>query len=164
MPTTPSLARTAALSGLWAAALVGCPAPNEDEPLVFATSPLAGVIDGADWTAEGGSTSAFISDDDGFFTTFFGEPQEDVCSPDFSLGPQVLTSLPTEVGEVEFSLSRNLTFSYEDDAGELQNDVSLNGGVRIDEIDEDAGVIRGAIVSSTSGHEVDGTFTVTICE
>lgn len=142
-----------------------CPPEKEEpEPIDFATTPLAGTINGAPWTFEGGGTDAFLSDEDGFFTDFFGEAEADVCNPTGTTAPRILTQLPTEVGEVRMGFSNNLTFSYEDENGDLQNDVAVSGGgFRIDEIDEAGGTISGAIKASTNGHEVDGEFTVTIC-
>jgi len=153
-------------SGLMAGlcGLTGCeePAP-EPEPLVFADTPLAGTINGEAWSFTSGATDAFLSDEDGFFTTFFGSDEADVCTA-FGTGPKVLTDLPTEVGEFKLGLFRTtLTFAFDDDEGS-QNDVATKGAVRIDEIDENAGTISGALQATFEEHEVDGTFTVSICE
>jgi hypothetical protein len=142
------------------AALGGCDPEDEDEPSVFADTPLAGVINGEPWTFQSGQTDDFLSDDDGFFTSMY---QTDEACGGFGDGsPHILTSLPTELGETKMGLSRNLTFSYLDDDDVNQNDVATRGAFRIDAIED--GVISGALQANVDDHEVDGTFTVTICE
>lgn len=139
-----------------------CDVPKEDEPLVFADTPLAGTIDGAPWTMTAAHSDSFLDDEDGYFAVFLETAPADSCSPG-SEGRSVLTRVPLEVGEQKLSLSKNLTFSYEDENGDVQNDVAIRGGIRVDEIDEAAGVVRGALQASTGDHEVDGTFEMTIC-
>jgi hypothetical protein len=148
-------------------ALLGCsPTEEEEQAIVFSSEPLAGVVNGEPWRFVGGATNAFLSDEDGFFTSFHGAAPDagaNVCDQGAIDGPELLTKLPPTTGEFEFSFGRSLTFSYVDDNGDIQNDVAISEGVRIDEIDEAAGTISGALKASTNGHEVDGTFTVTIC-
>jgi len=144
--------------------LACAPPPEEPPPIDFADTPLAGTINGEPWTFVTGATDSFLSDEDGFFTSFYGTPQDDVCETFGDGTPQLLTSLPTEPGEFRMSFRRNLTFSY-DAGGQSQNDVATRGGgFRIDDIDLEGKTISGAIKAGVDEHEVDGTFTVTICD
>ena len=154
----------AALAGLAAlSVVVACdPVAKEPEPIDYADTPLSGTIDGAAWSIAAAHSDSFLDDEDGYFAVFVETAAADLCSPG-SDGRSVITRVPLVVGEERLSLSNNATFSYPDDNGDIQNDVAISGGLRVDEIDEAAGVVKGALNASTSDHEVNGTFEMTIC-
>lgn len=152
----------ALLSLALAPAVVAACGPKEPEPIDYADTPLAGTIDGAAWTMAVAHSDSFLDDEDGFFAVFLETAPAETCSPGGD-GRQVLARVPLEVGEQRLTLSHNATFSYVDDNDVTQNDVAIRGGIRVDEVDEDAGVVKGALNASTSDHEVNGTFEMTIC-
>jgi hypothetical protein len=139
--------------------------PDEPEGPSFADTPLSGLVGGEEWTIQAGATDDFLSDDEHFFTTFFGEPVEDPCAA-FGDPPKILTQLPTSPGDnYGFSLrTRTLTFVVLDENDEIDNLVSTSGFLRIDEVDEASGLISGAIQTSfDEDNDLNGTFEATIC-
>ncbi len=120
--------------------------------------PLAGVIDGAAWTFAAGDTDAFLSDEEGYFASLYGEDFE-ACGFSSPEPPFLLLSIPTEPGEYSFSLSGwNSTIV----PAPGENLIVLTGGVIVDEITDTT--ISGGIYARFDGdNELDGNFTVTIC-
>jgi hypothetical protein len=146
------------LVGLTLAALAaGCGDGGGGSDYEIAKGDLSGKIAGEAWTYKSASTDAFLSDEDGYFTTFESEMVE-ACG--FGGGDlTVLTKLPKEVGEYELGLSPNVTLAKGSD-----NKVATTGLLTIDSID--ATTIKGgmyAIFNDDPNFEISGHFTVTIC-
>jgi hypothetical protein len=137
---------------LTAAALAGC-----GEDVTVTEQPLSGMVGGQQWTFQKGDTNAFLSDADGFFASLYAEDFA-ACGFGAPSPPMLLISVPTEIGEYGFSLSRNMTFVPS--SGE--NLVATEGVIVVEEITADT--IYGGLHGIFDGdNEVDGTFALTIC-
>jgi len=122
--------------------------------------PLSGMVAGQSFTLAQGHTNWFLSDDEGFFGTFFGtsyEPCSDFDSP--SDEAHLLGNIPTELGEHNFGLSQNLTFY---DPNDNSNLIATTGVIVVDAI-TDTEVSGGIYAYYDEDNEVSGQFTVDIC-
>jgi hypothetical protein len=123
--------------------------------------PLQGQVGGESWSFVKGDTNAFLSDDDGYFATLFAADYE-ACGFSQAGGNRLILSIPTETGDYDLSLQRNMTFVVDDDDGP-QNLVATEGRIVVDEVT--ATTITGGIHARFNGdNEIDGTFTVSVCE
>ncbi len=146
---------------LLAFALVACGDEEiDDPPCEVAGGSLSGVIDGQSYDFAGGETSAFLSDDEEFFATLYGEAYE-ACGYDPPEGSHLIVSIPTTPGEYEMGAMMNGTFVY-DEGGSPMNEVSFSGVVVVDEVTETT--VSGGLCMAVGDHEVSGSFTIDICE
>lgn len=135
----------------------GPPPPPERPPPVFSDEPLSGVVGAAPWTFVAGATDAFLSDEEGLFSTL-SNVDFTACA-DTAEGAQLITSLPREVGVTRLNLGgQSITFS----PGAGENLVAIVGAIRIDEISDTT--VTGALKASfDDDNKVDGAFSLTIC-
>tara|TARA_R110002096_G_scaffold401386_6_gene598319 strand:+ start:59894 stop:60349 length:456 start_codon:yes stop_codon:yes gene_type:complete len=123
--------------------------------------PLQGQVGGASWSFVTGDTNAFLSDEDGYFATLFAADYE-TCGFSQAAGNSVILSIPTETGDYDLSLRRNMTFVVDDDDDGPQNLVATDGRIVVDEIT--ATTITGGIHARFDGdNEIDGMFSVSVC-
>jgi hypothetical protein len=142
-------------------ALVACGDEDIDElPCEVLGGNLSGTIDGEAFDFAAGETSAFLSDDESFFTEFYGEAYE-ACSYEQPDGSHLIVSIPTTPGEYEFTSMMNGTFVY-DEGGSPMNEITFSGVVVVDEVTDTT--VSGALCMSTGDNVVNGEFTVDICE
>lgn len=122
--------------------------------------PLQGQVGGQPWAFVKGETNAFLSDADGFFASLYAA-DFDACGFSQASGNSLILSIPTEPGDYELNLQRNMTFVVEDESGP-QNLIAFDGRIVVDEVS--ATTIRGGIHARFDGdNEVDGNFAVTVC-
>ena len=146
---------------MWLALVLACGGDAEEEDGIFAISDgdLSGVVGGEAWSFASGETDSYLSsEEDGFFTSLYTEDLE-VCGWETTEQPFVLLSIPYEPGTYPFSGSINATFSP--DWGE--NLVTFDGTLIVDEV-TDTTVTAGLYAIYDEDNEVDGWFTVDICE
>jgi hypothetical protein len=140
--------------------LAACGDEEIDElPCEVLAGNLSGTIAGQSFDFAAGETTAFLSDDESFFTEFFGEDYE-TCGYDQPDGPHLIVSVPTTPGEYEFTSMMNGTFVY-DEGGSPMNEVTFSGVVVVDEVTDTT--VSGALCMSVGEHEVSGEFIVDIC-
>jgi hypothetical protein len=121
---------------------------------------LQGEVGGQSWNFVAGDTSAFLSDEDGFFAALYAESFE-ACGFSQPEGNSVLMSIPTSAGDYDLSLSRSMTFVVESESGP-ENLIATSGRIVVDEVT--ATTITGGIHARYDGsNEIDGNFTITIC-
>ena len=140
---------------LVAAATLGC-----GDSFEVSDQPLQGRVGGESWSFVKGDTNAFLSDDEGFFATLFAIDYE-ACGFSQAAGNSLILSIPTEAGDYNLSLQRNMTFVVDDDDSPL-NLVATEGRIVVDEVT--ATTITGGIHARFDGdNEIDGTFIISIC-
>ena len=122
--------------------------------------PLAGEVGGEPWVFVKGHTSAFLSDDDGYFASLYAGDFTP-CEFDRPDGNSVILSIPTEVGEYGLSLERNMTFVVDTSDGP-ENLIGTSGTIAVDTITADT-ITGGVHAKFDGGNEIDGMFSVTIC-
>ncbi len=143
-------------------ALIACGDEETDElPCEVAGGTLSGTIDGESWTFAAGETSSFLSDDEEFFTTLYAQDYEP-CGYDLPDGSSVIISVPTTPGEYELGAMMNGTFVYDDGSGSPMNEIAFSGVIVVDEVTDTT--VSAALCMSVGEHEVNGEFTVDICE
>jgi hypothetical protein len=135
--------------------LAGC-----GEDLEITDQVLTGEIGGASWTFVEGDTNAFLSDDD-FFATLYAE-DFDQCNSSPSAVNHLILNIPKETGEWGLSLSRNMTFVVQTADG-VDNLIGTEGTLRVDQVTADE-VVGGIHAKFDGSNQVDGTFTIEICE
>jgi hypothetical protein len=142
--------------------LAACGKGDDEETFDFSQiddGPLEGIIGGQPWAFDSAATDGFLSDEDGFFTTFSSTPISCDGYGSGGGGDQLISFLPLEPAEVTLSLSDSVTFFVE---ATFENLVATSGGIRIDSVTDDT--IEGALYATFDGdNEVNGTFTVAIC-
>ena len=146
---------------MWLALVLACGGDADEEDGLYAVSDgdLSGVVGGEAWSFASGETDSFLSsEEDGFFTSLYTEDLE-VCGFESTELPFVLLSIPYEPGTYPFSGSINATFAP--DWGE--NLVTFDGTLIVDEV-TDTTVTAGLYAIYDADNEVDGWFTVDICE
>jgi len=122
---------------------------------------LSGSVGGEAWSFVEGETNAFLSDDD-FFASLYAQDFEPCGMGSPSGTNSLILSIPKETGEWDLSLSRNMTFVVHTGSG-TDNLIGTEGLLRVDSVTADT--VTGGIYAEFNGdNEVDGTFTVTICE
>jgi len=140
--------------------LVACGDEDIDElPCEVLGGNLSGTIDGGSFDFVAGETSSFLSDDEEFFATLYGEDYE-TCGYDVPDGSHIIVSIPTTVGEYEMGAMMNGTFVY-DEGGSPMNEIAFSGVVVVDEVTETT--VSGALCMAVGDHEVNGEFTLDIC-
>jgi hypothetical protein len=153
-----------AMSGavlMTAVAACGPEKTDEGPEYVIEDQPLQGAIAGAAWEFQWAQTSAFLSDEDGFFTELFGSaaPAEPACDAIPSGdGPTVLISLPREPGDYAMSLRQNGTFTH----GDSENEIATDGLIRIDDV-TDTTITGGLAMESGDDFSINGNFEAPIC-
>jgi len=136
-------------------AALGC-----GESFEISDQPLQGQVGGESWSFLKGDTSVFLSDSDGYFARLYAEDFE-ACGFSQATGNRLILSIPTEIGDYDLGLQRNMTFVVEEEDGPL-NLIATEGRIIVDEIT--ATTITGGIHARFDGdNEIDGNFTVTIC-
>ena len=122
---------------------------------------LTGEVGGTAWTFVEGDTNAFLSDED-FFATLYAEDYEQCGTVSPGAVNHLILNIPKETGEWDRSLSRNMTFVVQETDG-TDNLIGTKGLLRVDEVTSTA-VTGGIYAKFDGGNEVDGTFTIQICE
>lgn len=137
-----------------ALASAGCGGDGGAYPI--ADTPLAGVVGGAPWSFAAGEISAFLSDDDDFFAELYASEYE-TCGFGGPDGDLLLVAVPTEVGDYEMSLARNMTFVVGSD-----NLVATDGRIIVDEVTPT--LVRARLYGRyDDANEVSGTFELARC-
>lgn len=146
---------------LFALAFTACGDEDVDElPCEVLGTNLSGTIDGASFEFVAGETSSFLSDDEEFFATLYGEAYE-TCGYDVPDGSHIIVSIPTTPGEYELGAMMNGTFVY-DDGGSPMNEIAFSGVVVVDAVTDTT--VSGALCMAVGDHEVNGEFTIDICQ
>src|SRR3569833_2386478 len=110
--------------------LAACSADSVD----VSSETLAGSINGEPFTFVAGETNAFLSEgDDSFFSDLYGAPYT-ACGFSQPMGSHVIASVPKQPGDYTLSLQRNMTFTYTDGNGEIQNLIGTRGRLIVDEV------------------------------
>jgi hypothetical protein len=143
-------------------ALVACGDEDalDELPCEVVAGSLSGTIDGQSFAFAAGETDSFLSDDESFFATLYGEAYE-TCGYDTPDSPHLIVSIPTTPGEYEFTSMMNGTFVY-DEGGSPMNEVTFSGVVIVDEVTDTT--VSGGLCMAVGEHEVSGDFTIDICE
>ena len=127
-----------------------------DTSHAISSDPLAGVVNGQPWSFVAGSTDAFLSQNqDDFFAVFYPSTYP-ACGSEPG-GPHLIVSVPKSTGSYDFSLSRNMTFAFDNN-----NDIATDGTVRVDTVTSTT-LTGGLHGTFDNANEVDGVFTLTIC-
>ncbi len=139
---------------------------NGEGGCTITDQPLQGSFDGRAWEFKQGSTSAFLSEGEKFFTHLYSETYEPCGweSPDWKKD-SILVGIPKKVGTFIFDNHLNMTFLVEG----YKNYVATTGKVRVDKITENtitAGLCTKYEAYFDEGKifEVNGTFTASICK
>ncbi|MDF1561527.1 MAG: hypothetical protein P1V51_00710 [Deltaproteobacteria bacterium] len=140
-------------------ALAACGAPEDDDGTAFtvADQVLSGEIAGQPWTFVQGSTNAFLSDAEGWFSKLHAAPYtscDEFTEPD---PPYMLVNVPTTLGEHLYGLHLNATFVTEPGV----NMIGTTGGIIVTEITETT--VTAGLKTSYEGHHAEGFFTVDLC-
>jgi hypothetical protein len=144
-------------SAACALALAAC--GSEDgggSDVVISNLPVTGVVGGAPWTFLWGATDAYLSEgEDDFFAELSSEAG--TCRGS-SFGDGLLLSVPRQLGDYPLSLARNVTFVVGDD-----NLIATEGHIVVEDVT--GTFLRGGIhVRYDDDNEVNGRFTLTVCE
>ncbi|MEP6652210.1 MAG: hypothetical protein ABJA82_02565 [Myxococcales bacterium] len=154
------LVLAATLAG--AASLLGCggggnPAGGSGS---IANQTLSGKIGGQPWTYATGQTESFLSMDDKFFLTLYGEA---FTTCEIGGAPQganeFIIEIPKAPGAYDLSLNMNATFY---DAATSKNWVVLSGRVDIESVTATT-ITGGMNVTLNAGNSINGQFEAMIC-
>ena len=132
---------------------------DEGSGYTISDGTLSGELDGVPWTFVQGETDSYLSDEEEFFTSLYPETYEacDTYSlPDTDL---ILLGIPKEPGEYPLGLTQSVTFVV----GDSDNYIATSGLLVVEEITADT-IKAGLYAVYGSTFEVDGHFTVQICE
>ena len=151
----------ALVAGVWGCS-DGKDGGGDDEPAcTIDDGALSGVINGASWTFAAGGTDSFLSDDEDFFASFYGEDDGDSCDYSSPEGASLIVSIPTSAGTYDFSSTLNGTFVFDGSDG-VENYVTFDGVVVVDEV-TDTTVTGSLCMIYDSDFEVSGSFSLDIC-
>ncbi|HEY4056233.1 MAG TPA: hypothetical protein VGM39_06470 [Kofleriaceae bacterium] len=142
-------------------ALVGLAACGSD-PVDVSSETMAGSINGEPFMFVAGETNAFLSEgDDGFFSDLYGAPYTS-CGFSKPTGPHIIARVPMQPGDYTLSFQQNMTFTYADDDGEIQNLIGTHGRLIVDEVTTTSvsGRLHGIY---DDDNDVDGAFVLSIC-
>lgn len=121
---------------------------------------LAGQIGGQQWTFVQGETSDFMSNEESYSAVLF--PDSYTACEMFSQPDgvnKILLFLPKEVGEYSLGMQQNITFVVHP----ADNYVATSGLLEVEAINADT-IDAGLYAVYGDGYQVDGRFTVDICE
>lgn len=125
---------------------------------------LSGLINGESWTFASGIARDVFGDGELFVELYPVAPEgDDPCS--FSAYPistaTVLISVPPTTLDREITWRNSVTFYYTD--GEEQiNEIVVSGRIIIDDVSDTH--LSGKLYATSDESELDGTFSVTVCE
>jgi hypothetical protein len=142
----------------WLGWVAGC----STGPVEISDQPLAGQIGGAEWTLGSAETNAVLSAD---FSTFFVAAYGQALAPctgagSATSGNQLILSIPKVAGEYPLGLALKQTFYV---PATNTNYVSSLGRLVVHEVTSTT-ISAGAHFLFDQANEVDGQFTVTICD
>lgn len=124
---------------------------------------LSGEINGQAWTFVSGVAQDIFGDGKLWIDLYATAPDGDPCS--FSAyevdETRIILTIPPEEFDKELSLSESITLFYDED-GESWNEIVTEGRLIVDEVTDTT--LSGRLYATADGSEVDGTFSVTICE
>jgi hypothetical protein len=169
------LARVATLAAIavWAAAACGggnggSPDGGGSPDAAISSSALAGVFLGRSWTAVSGiARRDFPADAGTRFVTLYEIASDCSNEPFVSTDREILTDIPWQAAVAyNFSLSQNATFTYRDDAGQIQNDVTLDGRIEVISAPDDAGSLGALRIRATfdANNHVEGQTSLMACD
>jgi len=120
---------------------------------------MTGQIGGQSWTFATGETDAFLSDgEDDFFALLYQESFA-ACQTSPAASRYLIVSVPKQPGEYDFGPQLNMTFVI----GDATNLVATDGTIVVDQVT--ATTVTGGLHGVFDGdNEVDGQFTLTICQ
>lgn len=147
---------------------LGCGGEKDEEgsyaDYEISSEPLSGVINGEAWTFVSGTAQDIFDDGELWVDLYASAPSgDDPCSISAHGFEEtsIIMSVPAEELDRELGLSTTVTFYYED-GGEPTNEIVTEGRLIIDEVTDET--MSGRLFATADGGEVDGTFSVTICE
>jgi hypothetical protein len=137
--------------------------PEKRGQIEIKTGVLDGVIKGDSWIFLSGSAKKDPFNKDRYRIDFWETSEVNPCQIFFPVSPRnLLSSIPTAIGEYVLGNEINVTFSYED--GQIsQNMVATEGKFVIEKIDKN--IINGKLVAFfDKKNNVNGAFSLTVCE
>ena len=131
-------------------------------PIEISDQPLAGKIGGADWALHSAETNAILSAN---FSTYFAAAYGNALAPctgagSAASGNQLILSIPKVAGDFPLGLALKQTFYV---TATNTNYVASLGRLVVHEVTATT-ISAGAHVQFDQDNEVDGQFTVTICD
>lgn len=105
-----------------------------------------------------GDTDSFLSDDNGFWATAYGEAHSD-CTLDATSKSEMLLTIPTKPGDYPLGFTLTATFSVAQTSDSL---VATQGHIVVDSITSTT-ITGGAAIEYDQDNSVNGRFTLTIC-